>query len=42
QVVSLIKIDVEGHELQVLEGAVELITAAQPIIVFEQGKDAFF
>lgn len=42
QVVSLIKIDVEGHELQVLEGAVEFIKASRPIIVFEQSKDAIF
>ena len=40
QVVSLIKIDVEGHELHVLEGAVEFIRTSQPIIVFEQSKDA--
>lgn len=39
QVVSLIKIDVEGHELQVLQGAAELIQAARPIVVFEQGRD---
>jgi len=42
QVISLIKIDVEGHELQVLEGAVELIEEAQPIVVFEQSEDAIF
>jgi FkbM family methyltransferase len=40
QVVSLIKIDVEGHELQVLEGAAEFIRASQPVIVFEQSQDA--
>ena len=40
QKVSLIKIDVEGHELQVLEGAAKLIGAEQPIIVFEQSRDA--
>lgn len=38
-VVSLIKIDVEGHELQVLEGAVRLIENEHPIIVFEQSPN---
>lgn len=42
QSVSLIKIDVEGHELQVLQGAAGLIEAKRPIIVFEQSADAFF
>jgi FkbM family methyltransferase len=33
--VVLIKIDVEGHELQVLEGATETITRCRPIMLLE-------
>jgi FkbM family methyltransferase len=39
--VSLMKIDVEGHELQVLEGAELLISKDRPIILFEQGSSDF-
>lgn len=39
--VSLMKIDVEGHELQVLEGAESLISKDRPIILFEQGSSDF-
>jgi FkbM family methyltransferase len=35
---SLIKIDVEGHELAVLEGAWETITAARPVLIIEQNR----
>lgn len=34
--VELLKIDVEGHELAVLDGAAELIARTGPAIVFEQ------
>lgn len=37
---DLLKIDVEGHELQVLKGAVKTITEFNPIIFYEaHGKD---
>jgi len=38
ELVDLIKIDVEGHELQVLRGCAETIKRGKPIIVFEQLK----
>lgn len=38
--ISLIKIDVEGHELRVLEGAADIIRTERPIVIFEQSPDA--
>jgi hypothetical protein len=38
--ISLIKIDVEGGELQVLEGGVETIKRCRPHIIFEHGLGA--
>ncbi|MCZ2442868.1 MAG: FkbM family methyltransferase [Flavobacteriales bacterium] len=38
--IDLIKIDVEGAELQVLEGAIEIIEKNKPIIIFEHGIGA--
>lgn len=37
--ISLIKIDVEGHEFQVLNGAKRIINRNNPVILFEQGKE---
>lgn len=34
--VGLIKIDVEGHELQVLKGAIKILLRSRPVILFEQ------
>ena len=39
--VKLIKIDVEGHEEQVLIGAEQTIRRNQPVILFEQHKEDF-
>ncbi len=38
--IGLMKIDVEGAELQVLEGSVETLKRCKPIIVFEHGMGA--
>ena len=38
--VDLIKIDVEGGELLVLEGAVEIIKRDKPVVIFEHGIGA--
>ncbi len=35
---SLIKIDVEGAELEVIQGAIQTITTHKPIVVFEHGR----
>lgn len=37
--IGLIKIDVEGHEIFTLKGAVEIICINKPIIIFEQGAE---
>ena len=33
--ISFIKIDVEGHEMEVIEGAIETITKNKPILLVE-------
>ncbi len=38
--IGLMKIDVEGAELQVLEGSVETLKRCKPVIVFEHGMGA--
>ena len=39
--IALIKVDVEGHELQVLDGASATIKKHRPVIVFEQQASDF-
>ena len=39
--VDLIKIDVEGHELEVLQGARRTIAASRPTLIVEIKKDCF-
>lgn len=39
--VSLVKIDVEGHELKALAGAKQLIATHKPMILFEQHNEDF-
>ena len=34
--INLLKIDVEGHELEVIQGSKKIITKFRPIIFFEQ------
>ena len=38
--IDFIKIDVEGAELQVLKGGMELIRRNKPVIIFEHGLGA--
>ncbi len=37
--VDLIKIDVQGWELEVLQGAIDLIRSQQPWVIFEVNQD---
>lgn len=39
--VSFIKIDVEGHEAQVLEGGAGILSGQAPLVVFEQHRGEF-
>ena len=39
--ISLIKIDIEGHEIEALKGAEKIIKKNKPIIIFEQQENAF-
>ena len=39
--ITLLKVDAEGHELEVLEGAVDIIKKNKPILIFEQQKSDF-
>ncbi len=41
QNITLIKIDVEGHELEVIDGAKETIKRCRPLVLFEQHKFDF-
>jgi len=38
--ISLIKIDVEGHEMQAIQGMKDTITRYMPILIVETGSDA--
>jgi hypothetical protein len=40
--VSLIKIDVEGMELEVIEGAVDTINRCSPMLIFEAWDTDWF
>jgi FkbM family methyltransferase len=40
--VSLIKIDTEGFEFEVIEGSKNTIDRCMPLILFEQNKDVFY
>jgi len=39
--ISVIKIDVEGHEFEVLEGAINTIDRYKPIIYIEVWKECY-
>lgn len=40
QTIGLLKVDVEGHELRVLQGAESLIVRSRPVVLFEQQAEA--
>ncbi len=40
--IKLIKIDVEGHELEVLQGSSKIIKKNSPLIIFEQNRIDFY
>ena len=40
--ISLIKIDIEGHEIKALKGAEKILTSKKPLILFEQSEKEIY